>query len=299
MIGLGCLLILRALTEPRDTLAQIDWPRVRSQVGPSALAGGLTFAVALIATSSVPLAGTLGLMALAVPPLWRSHRESERREELRGAWPEALDEVVGSIRAGLSAGEALAQLGTRGPELLRPYFADFAVNLRASGRLDPCLDELKENLADPMADRILEAMRIAHHLGGRDLGTMLLSLASFVREDNRTRGELLARQSWTVQGARLAAAAPWLILLLLSTRPGTIEAYATPTGGLVLGFGAVATVVAYVLMVRLGRLPEERRTLAKTATASEGRGQLRTRRAIRSAQIAPAEAQPKQVEAPQ
>ena len=36
-----------------------------------------------------------------------------------------------------------------------------------------------------------------------------------LREDLRTRGELRARQSWTVNGARVAVCAPWLVLALL------------------------------------------------------------------------------------
>ena len=53
-------------------------------------------------------------------------------------------------------------------------------------------------------------------------------------------------------------AAPWLVL---ATRPQAARAYATPSGALVLVVGAVASVAAYRLMLRLGRLPEEERVL--------------------------------------
>ena len=82
-----------------------------------------------------------------------------------------------------------------------------------------------------------------------------------LREDMRTRGELEARQSWTVNGAKVAVAAPWLVLALLATRPQAAAAYATTAGAVVLLVGAVVSVVAYRLMLRLGRLPEEERTL--------------------------------------
>ena len=70
-----------------------------------------------------------------------------------------------------------------------------------------------------------------------------------------------ARQSWTVNGARLAAAAPWVVLALLSTRPETAEAFNSVLGVVVLSIGAGASAAAYVLMVRLGRLPEDIRVL--------------------------------------
>ena len=45
------------------------------------------------------------------------------------------------------------------------------------------------------------------------------------------------------------------------TRPQAAAAYATSSGALVLAVGAVASILAYRLMLRLGRLPEEERVL--------------------------------------
>ena len=75
------------------------------------------------------------------------------------------------------------------------------------------------------------------------------------------RAELEARQSWTINAARLAMAAPWAVLLLLASRGSTLDAYSTPGGALVLVVGAAVTVLAYRLMVRIGQLPEEQRVL--------------------------------------
>lgn len=48
---------------------------------------------------------------------------------------------------------------------------------------------------------------------------------------------------------------------MLSTQGTTIRAYNSATGVLVLLVGAVASVIAYQAMVRLGRLPEDVRVL--------------------------------------
>ena len=82
-----------------------------------------------------------------------------------------------------------------------------------------------------------------------------------LREDLRTRGELEARQSWTVNGARMAVAAPWVVLLLLATRPEAADAYDSPLGVVVLAVGAASSALAYWLMMRIGRLPEEQRVM--------------------------------------
>ena len=80
-------------------------------------------------------------------------------------------------------------------------------------------------------------------------------------DDARTRAELLARQSWSVTAARMAVCAPWLVLILLATQSETLIAYDTPTGTAILVAGAVLTVGAYRLMIRIGRLPEDKRVL--------------------------------------
>jgi len=83
-----------------------------------------------------------------------------------------------------------------------------------------------------------------------------------LRDDARTRSELESRQAWTVNGARLAVSAPWLVLLMLSFQHEVISRYASAAGMVVLAVGAALCLVAYRLMVRLGRLPAERRVLS-------------------------------------
>ncbi|MFC2779285.1 MULTISPECIES: type II secretion system F family protein [Actinomyces] len=208
-----------------------------------------------------PVALAFTAIFTAIPFLIISSRARNRRTRLREVWPEAVDTLVSGVRAGMSLPEALTNLGERGPEAVRPQFRAFATDYAASARFDNSLDRLKARFADPVADRIVEALRLAHEVGGTDLGTLLRSLSQMLREDMRTRGELEARQSWTVNGAKVAVAAPWLVLALLSTRPQAAAAYATTAGAVVLLTGAVVSVIAYRLMLRLGRLPEEDRTL--------------------------------------
>ena len=86
-------------------------------------------------------------------------------------------------------------------------------------------------------------------------------MSRFLREDARTRAELETRQGWTVNAARLAAAAPWVVLAMLSFQPKALTAYSTPQGVAILAVGAGVTVLAYRLMVRIGRLPDDERVL--------------------------------------
>ena len=227
------------------------------------LALGVLAAVVALGVTGVPAIGIiLGVMAAASPVAVIRGRVSRRLREHAELWPDAVDNLASAIRAGMSLPESLMQLGERGPENLRPAFARFAQDYRASGRFDDSLDLLKARLADPVGDRVIEGLRIARDVGGGDVGRMLRSLSAFLRDDLRTRGELESRQSWTINGARLAVAAPWLVLMAMSLQRDVIGRFASADGALVLGGGAVVCVVAYRLMLRIGRLPVESRMLA-------------------------------------
>jgi tight adherence protein B len=172
-----------------------------------------------------------------------------------------VDDLASAVRAGMSLPEGLASLGERGPVALRPPFARFADNYRATGSFGRCLDRLADELADPVADRLVEALRLTREVGGTDLGRLLRTLSQFLRDDARTRAELEARQSWTVNGARLALAAPWTVLLLLALRGTAVQVYDSPAGIAILTGGGVLSLVAYLVMKQVGRLPVEPRVL--------------------------------------
>ncbi|PIE26806.1 MAG: type II secretion system protein F [Micrococcales bacterium] len=236
-------------------------------VAPSALFGASlvsalsAFLVLYAVSQTTSIALAFAVIAAGVPMAVVRHRARTRRRTTRDLWPEAVDHLVSGVRAGLSLPAALSQLAERGPEELRPAFASFTEDYRATGRFLPSLDRLKDQLADPVADRIIESLRVTREVGGSDLGRTLRTLAEFLRQEAQTRAELEARQSWTVNGARLAVAAPWIVLALLSTRPEAVHAYDSVTGTMVLAFGGAASVLAYLLMVRIGRLRDEPRVL--------------------------------------
>ncbi len=224
---------------------------------------GTVAAIAGLGVTGVPAIGVIvGLMA-AASPIVLIHGKVERRlREHAELWPDAVDNLASAIRAGMSLPESRMQLAERGPENLRPPFVRFAHDYRASGRYDDSLDLLKARLADPVGDRVIEGLRIARDVGGGDVGRMLRSLSAFLRDDLRTRGELESRQSWTINGARLAVAAPWLVLMAMSLQRDVVGRFASADGAFVLGGGAVLCVVAYRLMLRIGRLPVEPRIMA-------------------------------------
>jgi tight adherence protein B len=276
--GVGLLLIWRVFTAPataappRKRTPASRLRRLLHEAGVSgvspvglltvaAMSGLVAGAVVLAISRTPPVAVAFALIGGYGPIALVRGRARSRRRELAEVWPEAVDNLASAIRAGLSLPEALTQLGERGPEPLRAAFAAFGRDYLATGRFGDCLDRLKDDLADPVGDRVVEALRIAREVGGGDLGRMLRALSRFLRDDARTRSELESRQAWVVNGARLAAGSPWAVLLALSLQHEVIGRYRSAAGVVVLAVGGAACVLAYRLMVRLGRLPPESRVL--------------------------------------
>lgn len=221
----------------------------------------LALLVVQLLTGTLAVACCFALFAFFGPITVVRRLRQRRRVALRELWPEAVDNLASAVRAGMSLPEGLSSLGTSGPQPLRPAFVRFAANYRASGRFAHCLDSLKRDLADPVGDRVCETLRVAREVGGTDLGTVLRTLSELLRVDARTRAELETRQGWTVSAARLAVAAPWLVLLLLGSQSTTLRSYDSSGGVLLLGIGGAICLLAYRIMLRIGRLPEEPRVL--------------------------------------
>lgn len=228
----------------------------------------LVAVVGSVLTGSWAIGLCFGLFGSWLPHRYLQHRARSKQVMRRELWPETLDHLNSGVRAGLSLPEALGSLAHRGPEPLRPLFEVFAEEYRASGSFALALERFRQVSADPVADRIVVALSVTRQVGGSDLGTMLRALAQFVRDDARTRNELSARQQWTVNGARLAVAAPWVVLAFLSTRPETAVAYNSQTGLILLAAGFVVSLVAYQAMKRIGRLPSEPRVIEGSSLVS-------------------------------
>jgi tight adherence protein B len=276
-VGVGLLLVWSAFFLPRRPRAGAATTRrttdllARAGLGQVSVTGfvllcvvcGVVAALVMqVVSGTPPVALAFGAMGAYLPVGVVSGRARRRQQELAEVWPEAVDNLTSAVRAGMSLPDALAGLAVRGPAPLRPAFDQFAMDYQVTGRFGESLDRLKERLADPVGDRVVEGLRIAREVGGGELGRLLRSLSTYLREDARTRSEMEARQAWTVNGARLAVASPWLVLLLMSLQSEVIHRYASPVGVFVLVLGAALCVVAYRLMMRIGRLPVERRILS-------------------------------------
>lgn len=229
---------------------------------PAVIAAVLAAAGAVLAgvlTSLVAVALVAAVACAAAPFAWLRARGRRLRRSRRALWSDVCDLLTSAVRAGMSLPDAVAALAVTGPPPLRAGFVRFAADVAASGHFDSSALRLKAVLADPAADRIIETLRMARHVGGTELTGILRALSASVRADATLRAEVEARQSWVRGAAVVGVVAPWVVLGLLALRPEGATAYATASGTVVVLVGAGVSVFAYRLTMRLGRLPEPQR----------------------------------------
>ncbi|KAA9086973.1 type II secretion system F family protein [Microbacterium radiodurans] len=224
-------------------------------VGAAAVAAAVAWTL-----TALPVVALVSAFAGGVAPVaWLRDRARRLRRARRALWPDVCDLLISAVRAGMPLAEAIASLAQAGPPALRSAFAGFARDIAVSGHFDSSALRLKAMLADPVADRIIESLRMARQVGGTELVPVLQTLSSSVRAEVALRAEVEARQSWIRGAAVLGLVAPWVILALLASRPEGARAYGSGEGIVLVVGGAVISVVAYRLMLRIARISEPRR----------------------------------------
>jgi len=190
-----------------------------------------------ILTRSVILSSPFAFLAAGSHFAISRSKKNKFASQLSSAWPEVIDHLISGISSGLSLAESLTGLATRGPEIVRPAFHEFHMRLQNDGDFSGGIQKLKSYFSDQSSDQIFEAILLSKSLGGNELMSILRTVGDFIRQDVALRKEIEIKHGWVKNSAHLSAAAPWLLLLLLSTQPGTVNSYSTPTGALILAAG--------------------------------------------------------------
>ena len=219
------------------------------------------FLVVFIVTSSKTIAGAIGSLSTAIPLMINKYRAQARVGSKELAWPEAIDSLVSALQSGLSITDSLMGLAERGPLVLRDSFVRIRVGLQQGEVFESVLKREKAALNSAISDQVFETLVLAKDFGGRDSNNALRLLAEFIREDLDVVEEIRTKFGWIRNSAALATAAPWILLILLSSQSSTVAAFSTSAGIQVLSIGVVMTAVAYLWMERVGTLPQMARAL--------------------------------------
>ena len=180
---------------------------------------------------------------------------------MQAAWPDGLRDLVSSIAAGRSLSGALVELAASGPAPLRAAFARFESNSRMLGTI-PALEIVREAVADPTSDRVIEVLILASERGGQIVKEILEDLVAATTKDLKVLDEIDTEGLEMRINARAVLVLPWFVLVALTLRGGAFrEFYASSAGLLVVLIGGALSAVGYLWISHLGRSQQEQRVL--------------------------------------
>jgi tight adherence protein B len=225
---------------------------------------GVVFGLLASALIGVPvLALAAGAGAAMAPVSWARRRQERNRRERERAWPAVLAQLADALEAGIAFPAAVALAAQSGPTALRGDLTAFIARLR-SGGMSAALDGLasaQERTADTVV-LLLRAGLVDLPAGG--LAPVLRELAGVLAERFEAREKARSRASSLQAEAAILALSPIVLLLLVGVAsPTYLDAYKTPAGTAVGALGGAMIYGCYVMMRRLGRVPEPRRTASK------------------------------------
>jgi Flp pilus assembly protein TadB len=197
-------------------------------------------------------------------PLRRRSEGAEIAEALT-VWAEMLRDATGTPRG--IEGVLVATAGGA-PLAIRPAVLRLAQRLPYDP-LGPALDDLADDLAHPVGDLVVTALRLAARSGGRQIRTVLDDLASVAREEARMHRRIEVARARPRADMRAVLVIMGLFIAVFSVvGRDYLAPYASPGGQLVLALVVAIWAAAVWAMARMGRSQEIERFLVR----AEGEG---------------------------
>ena len=218
---------------------------------------GVGFLIWLVFGAPVPAVVSAVFAATAPVAMYRERRR-RLRDTARDAWPYLIEEIrlqTGAL--GRSIPVALLEAGRKAPtEPMRKAFEEANRTWLLTTSFQRATDVLKQMLADPTADVVVETLLVAHEIGGSDLEGRVASLVEDRRTDLRNRHEARSRQAgvrfarWFVLGVPAGMA-----LVGLAIGEGRV-AYSSAGGQIAVVIGIVLTGACWLWANVIMALPE-------------------------------------------
>jgi uncharacterized membrane protein YidH (DUF202 family) len=265
-VGFGLLLVVTGLRPPpkaQEAPTPPRWPDLDRRLLRAAIAGGAVF---LLMRWPVP-ALAAAVLAFFFTDLFGAKAAREAAQALTEAiasWTEMLRDIVVAAHGLEEAIEVSADIA---PVPIRGQVVTLAGQARR-GRLVPALSEFGAELAHPLGDLVVLALRQAAEGRGVELGPTLAALALTAREDAAMRQRVETRRAHVRTAVRIiigATVAMVAFVVFLNRR--YLHAYGTHTGQVVLAVVIAFGGVALWWLAAMGRYESPERFLVGASTA--------------------------------
>lgn len=218
-----------------------------------------TFLAVYAVTELIVVAMAPALVVATLPKAYYTRKRASRIAEVQESWPDGLRDLLSSVRSGASLRTAIESLSAFGPDPLREAFKGFDVYARSLG-LVAALEMVREELADPTSDRVIEILILAHERGGVAVPEILTDLAEATTRDAWTQEQIRTEALEQKINSRVVFVLPWLVLVAMTAQSGAFrEFYSTSAGVLVVAIGAMMSLIGIAIASRLGSQPPEPR----------------------------------------
>lgn len=268
-VGVGLAMILSGL-HPRPTPPMPPAPRRWTDFNARLLRAMAAAGAALLLTRWPVIALAAGVLAFFFTDLFgaRSNREAAQAlTEAIASWTEMLRDIVVAAHGLEEAIEVSADIA---PVPIRGYVLSLAAQARR-GRLVPALADFGADLAHPLGDLVVLALRQAAEGRGVELGPTLAALATTAREDAAMRQRVETRRAHVRTAVRvIIGATVGMVGFVAVLNRQYLHAYGTPLGQVVLAIVIAMGGLALWWLAAMSRYQAPERFLVGANAADDG-----------------------------
>jgi Flp pilus assembly protein TadB len=175
------------------------------------------------------------IVGFAGTGLFRRVRTDRRYQAFAARLPDALQLVVGSLRAGFSLGQAIDAMIREAPEPIGTEFSRALATTRLGADLDDALARLAQRMRSRDLEWVVIAIRIQREVGG-NLAEVVSTNVEAMREREALRRHVRALSAEGRLSAYIICALPPLVIVLMLAirRDYILPLFTTATGVLLL-----------------------------------------------------------------
>jgi tight adherence protein B len=205
---------------------------------------------------NMELSAFLGAVLGAIAPLLLIlHKRRKTIAAFEAQFPEALDFLSRSMRAGHGFSIALEMLGTDSPDPLGSAFRRVSNDIQLGSALEEALSKLL--ILVPLLDvRFFVSSVLLQQETGGNLGEILTKLAHVIRERFRLKGQVKAASAHgRITGLVLTLMPIAVAAFIMLTTPAYLREMATDKTGRIMIYGAiVGQIIGYFVIKKIVKI---------------------------------------------
>jgi tight adherence protein B len=215
-------------------------------------AGGLVLGLKLKLFAAGWSTIALALLGLFLPLLLVLRKRAKLISEFEKQFPDALDFLSRSMRAGHGFSVALEMLSVDAPDPLGAAFRRVANDLQLGSSMESALDKLVTVFPTVDVRFFISSVLLQQETGG-NLGEILTSLAQIIRERFGLRGKIKAVSAHgRITGLVLVLIPAAVVLLLMMGNPRyLLDLVNDPIGKIMLYGALIGQVVGYLVIKKI------------------------------------------------